>query len=103
MTLAPVLAELPAPPKLLDYPSLFSVVFVVLFSSIMLVIAKQFDPTGGPLTISLIVVLAFVAVVAFSMVYNIPADDEVTPGVVGGLVAAFGAVVAFWLGRGREK
>jgi hypothetical protein len=103
MTLAPVLAELPAPPKLLDYPSLFSVVFVVLFTSILLVIAKRFDPTGGTLTIALIVVLAMVGVVAFSMVYNIPADDEVTPAVVGGLVAAFGAVVSFFLSNGRGK
>jgi hypothetical protein len=93
------LAELPPAPKILDYPSLFSVAFVVLFASIMLVVSKQFDATGGPLTISLIVVLAMVAVVAFSMIYNIPADDEVTPAVVGGLVAAFGAVVAYWLGR----
>ena len=96
------LAELPPVPKILDYPSLFSVAFVVLFTSIMLVVSKQFDTTGGPLTISLIVVLAMVAVVAFSMIYNIPADDEVTPAVVGGLVAAFGAVVAYWLGRGPK-
>jgi uncharacterized BrkB/YihY/UPF0761 family membrane protein len=94
-----ILAELPPVPKIFDYPSLFSVAFVVLFASIMLVVSKQFDATGGPLTISLIVVLAMVAVVAFSMIYNIPADDEVTPAVVGGLVAAFGAVVAYWLGR----
>jgi hypothetical protein len=40
--------------------------------------------------------------VAFSLLFNIPSDEEVTPGVVGGLVAAFGAVVAFWLGRSRE-
>jgi hypothetical protein len=98
-----ILAELPPVPKILDYPSLFSVAFVVLFVGIMLVISKHFDPTGGPLTISLIVVLAMVGVVAFSMIYNIPADDEVTPAVVGGLVAAFGAVVAYWLGRGPKN
>jgi hypothetical protein len=96
------LAELPPVPKILDYPSAFSVALVVVFTSIMLVVSKQFDPTGGSLTISLIVVLAMVAVVAFSMIYNIPADDEVTPAVVGGLVAAFGAVVTFWLGRGPK-
>ena len=97
-----ILAELPPVPKILDYPSLASVVAVVAGTTVMLVVTKHFDPTGGPLAISLIVVLAMVAVVAFSMIYNIPADDEVTPAVVGGLVAAFGAVVTFWLGRGPK-
>jgi hypothetical protein len=100
------LAQLPfpvTPPKIVDYPGFAAALGVVLFTSILLVVVKHYDPTGGTLTISLIVVLAFIAVVAFSLLYNIPADDEVTPAVVGGLVAAFGAVVAFWLGRGNGR
>jgi hypothetical protein len=95
-------AATPQIPKLLDYPGLFAAMGVVVFTSILLVVIKHYDQTGGTLTISLMVVLAFIAVVAFSLLFNIPSDDEVTPGVVGGLVAAFGAVVAFWLGRSRE-
>jgi uncharacterized BrkB/YihY/UPF0761 family membrane protein len=86
----------------MDYPGLTTAVGVVVLASILMAAIKHFDPTGGTLAISLIVVLTFVAVVAFSLLFNIPADDEVTPGVVGGLVAAFGAVVAYWLGRSRE-
>jgi hypothetical protein len=85
----------------MDYPGAVTVGFVVIFATIMLFVTNRFDSTGGTLTISLIVVLAFVAVVAFSLIFAIPADDEVTPGVVGGLVAAFGAVVAYWLGKAK--
>jgi hypothetical protein len=94
--------QLPPPPKIMDFPSAISTGLIVLFVSIMLIVIKRYDPTGGTLAISLIVVLAFCAVVAFSLLFNIPSDDEVTPGVVGGLVAAFGAVVAYWLGRSKS-
>jgi hypothetical protein len=97
------LAELPPVPKILDYPSLASVVAVVAGTTVMLIVTKHFDPTGGPLAISMIVVLSMVGVIAFSLLFNIPSDDEVTPAVVGGLVAAFGGVVAYWLGRGGQK
>ena len=93
--------SLPPAPRLRDYPGALSVSIVVVFTAIALVIAKNFDPTGGALTISLMVVLAFIAVVAFCLLFNIPANDEVTPGVVGALVAAFGAVVAYWLSKGK--
>jgi hypothetical protein len=100
-----IFAQLPfpvTPPKILDYPGLSSAIGVVIGVAMLLVIIKNFDPTGGTLAVSLMVILAFIAVVAFSLLYNIPADDELTPGVVGGLVAAFGAVVAYWLGRSKS-
>jgi hypothetical protein len=99
MDIAPVV---PPMPRINDYPGVVSVAGVVIATAIALVIAKHFDPTGGQLTVSLMVVLAFVAVVAFCLLFNIPANDEVTPGVVGALVAAFGAVIAFWLGRPKN-
>jgi hypothetical protein len=100
-----IFAQLPLPvipPKIMDYPGAAAAIGVVLCASIFLVVIKYYDSTGGTLAISLIIVLAFIAVVAFSLLYNIPVDDEVTPGVVGGLVAAFGAVVAYWLGRSKS-
>jgi hypothetical protein len=99
-----MLAQLPptASTKIVDYPGVVACIGIATVTAGLLWVINRYDATGGTLTISLIVVLAFVAVVAFSLLYNIPSDDEVTPGVVGGLVAAFGAVVAFWLGRSRE-
>jgi hypothetical protein len=99
-----MLAQLPptASTKIVDYPGVVAAVGIATVTAGLLWVINRYDATGGTLTISLIVVLAFIAVVAFSLLYNIPSDDEVTPGVVGGLVAAFGAVVAYWLGRSRE-
>ena len=59
----------------------------------LLFVIGRFDPTGGSLTISLLMVLAFLEVVAFSAFFTVPAD-EITASAIGGLVAAFGAVVA---------
>jgi drug/metabolite transporter (DMT)-like permease len=88
----------PPIPKILDYPGFTTALFGVLFTGILLLIATKWDPTQGPLTISLLVVLAFIGTVAFCLFFTIP-NDEITSAVVGGLVASFGAVIAFWLGR----
>jgi hypothetical protein len=64
----------------------------------LVVVAGRFDPTGGTLTISILVVLAMVSTTIFVMLFSIP-TDEITSAVLGGLVAAFGAVMAFWLGK----
>jgi hypothetical protein len=101
MTLIQAL-QLPPPPKVTDYPGIISAIGIVIGTGILLVIIKHFDATGGTLAVSLMVILSFIAVVAFSLLFNIPADDEVTPAVVGGLVAAFGAVIAYWLGRHND-
>jgi drug/metabolite transporter (DMT)-like permease len=88
-------------PKILDYPALMTITFGVLFTGLLLLIAAKWDPTQGPLTISLLVVLAFIGTVAFCLFFTIP-NDEITSAVVGGLVASFGAVIAFWLGKPRD-
>lgn len=89
-------------PKLMDYPASLGLMVIVLLASILMVVASRFDPTGGSLTISLLVVLSFLALVTFCALFTIP-TDEITSGAIGGLVAAFGAVVAYWLGRGKDK
>jgi hypothetical protein len=88
----------PPIPRILDYPGLMTALFGCIFTGILLLVATKFDPTGGPLTISLLVVLAFIGTVAFCLFFTIP-NDEITSAVVGGLVASFGAVIAYWLGR----
>lgn len=91
----------PPVPKLMDYPAAAGLAIAVVLTTILLVVASRFDATGGVLTISLLVILAFLGVVTFCAFFTVP-TDEITSGAIGGLVAAFGAVVAFWLGRGRE-
>jgi hypothetical protein len=90
----------PPIPKLLDYPASVGVALIVVFTTILLIVAGKFDPTGGTLTVSLVVVLTFLGLVVFCAFFTVP-NDEVTSGVIGGLTAAFGAVVAFWLNKPR--
>jgi hypothetical protein len=92
----------PPSPKLLDYPASLGLMVAVVLTSILLVVISRFDATGGTLTISLLVVLAFLGLVTFCAFFSIP-SDEITSGAIGGLVAAFGAVVAFWLGKAGGK
>lgn len=91
----------PPSPKILDYPALMTIVVGVAFTALLLVIISRFDPTGGTLAISILVTLTFVGVVAICLFYTIP-SDQATAAVIGGLVAAFGAVVSHWLGRRKE-
>lgn len=81
-----------------NYPSAVGVGLGVILTACLLVVVKQFDPTAGPLTISILIVLGMLGAVAYCLVFTIPQDD-LTPGLVGALSAGFGAVVVYWLGR----
>lgn len=87
---------MPPVPKLIDYPASIGIAIAVVFTTALLYVASRFDPTSGVLTISILVVLSFMATVSFVMFFTVP-SNEVTAGVIGGLIAAFGAVVSFWL------
>jgi FtsH-binding integral membrane protein len=87
-------------PQLTDYPAAVGVALGVLFTAILLVVSGRFDPTNGVLTLSILVVISFVGIVMFSLLFAIPAG-ETNAAVVGGMTAAFGAIVAYWLGRGK--
>jgi hypothetical protein len=91
----------PPIPKLLDYPASLGLAVAVVLTSVLLVVVSRFDATGGTLTVSLLVIMAFIGLVTFCAFFTVP-TDEITSGAIGGLVAAFGAVVAYWLSRGRE-
>jgi uncharacterized BrkB/YihY/UPF0761 family membrane protein len=86
---------------MLDYPDTVGIAFAIVFTIILVVVASRFDPTMGVLTISLLIVLAFVGTVVFCLFFTVP-NDEITSGVIGGLTAAFGAIVAHWLGHPKE-
>jgi peptidoglycan/LPS O-acetylase OafA/YrhL len=91
----------PPMPKLLDYPVATTLTGVLFGVTIALLVSRYFDPTGGALTISLLVVFAFIGTVVFCLFFTVP-TDEITSSVLGGLVASFGAVIAFWLGKSKS-
>ena len=99
--MTPDVVNPPPSPRVFDYPAAMTITFGVLFTAILLAVSGRFDPTGGTLTISILVTLAFIGVVAICLFYTIP-TDQATAAVIGGLVAAFGAVVAHALGKTRE-
>lgn len=90
----------PPVPKIFDYPAATTGLFIVALCTALL-FASRLDKSGGALTISLLVVLAMIGTIVFSLFFTVP-NDEVTAAVVGGLTAAFGAVIAYWLGRPKE-
>lgn len=93
--------NLPPAPRLLDYPATAVIVGCSLMAIVLLIVAGRFDPTHGVLTISLLVVLSFMAVATFTVFFTVP-TDEVTSLVIGGLISAFGGVIGYWLGRPRD-
>lgn len=92
----------PPTPKLLDYPASLGIALEIVFVTILLFVSSKFDQSGGVLTISLLVVLAFIGVVTFCVFFTVP-NDEATAAVIGGLTASFGAIIAYWLGRGARE
>jgi len=100
-----IAAEVVNPPPPFDvgiFRPAFAVALAVVLTAILLVAAARFDETKGPLTISLLIVLGMLGAVAYCLIFTIP-NDDITPGVVGGLTAGFGAVVAYWLGRRKDS
>jgi O-antigen/teichoic acid export membrane protein len=81
-----------------NFPATIILTSTTVMAAVLLFIAGRFDPTRGPLTISLLIVLGMLGAIAYCLIFTIP-NDDITPGVVGGLTAGFGAVVAYWLGR----
>jgi hypothetical protein len=98
MTVADVVNPPPAVTTFVSYPIAAGVCIAVGLTTLLLYVAGKFDPTGGPLTISILIVLGMLGACAYCLIFTVPQDD-ITPGVVGGLTAGFGAVVAYWLGR----
>jgi hypothetical protein len=86
--------------EMASYPILVGVAAGVLLTVVLLGVAGRLDPTQGVLTISILITLGMLGACAYCLLYTIP-NDDITPGVVGGLTAGFGAVVAHWLGRAQ--
>jgi hypothetical protein len=83
-----------------NFPATVILTSTVVMTAILLVVSARFDPTRGPLTVSILITLGMLGAIAYCLIFTIP-NDDITPGVVGGLTAGFGAVVAYWLGHWR--
>lgn len=83
-----------------NFPATIIVGSSVLLTSLLIVVAGRFDPTQGVLTISVLITIGMLGAIAYCLIFTIPQDD-ITPSVVGGLTAGFGAVLAYWFGRGK--
>ena len=62
----------PDTPQLTDYPAAIGVAIGVLFTAILLVVSGRFDPTSGVLTLSILVVVAFIGIVMVSLCFRSP-------------------------------
>jgi hypothetical protein len=92
-------ADIVVPPpqvNLFPYPVAMSTGGAILATLALLVISSKFDPSHGALTISLIIVLTFCGTVTFCLFFTVPSDTT-TSAIIGGLVAALGATVSYWL------
>lgn len=92
---APDLASYPWPS--IPFPAFVTAAGAVLLTCLIVVVMHYFDASKGRTTISLLIVIAFVAATFASMIY----PTQQTPIVeilIGGLSAALGAVAAHWLG-----
>jgi FtsH-binding integral membrane protein len=85
-----------------DFPASIAVAATVLGCVVLLLIAGRFDKSGGALTISLLIVLTVVGVLAFSVLVTVP-RDETTAALVGALTAAFGGVITYWLRKRSDN
>jgi hypothetical protein len=83
-------------PQMFDYPAATGAAIVVVLTALSLVVIQRFDPTGGSLTISLMVALSFIATLIFCLFLPIK-EGAMTDAIIGGLVASFGAVIALWI------
>lgn len=89
--------KLNPPPAPFTVPGFVAIGLGVVMTAFLLLAVMRLDHSKGTLTISIMVVLGFFAAMTWAVRYNIPQDPE-TAALIGGLVAAFGAVVAYWIG-----
>jgi hypothetical protein len=86
------------PPKFtyVDYPGAIAIAIAVVGTFTLVLLAGRFDKSGGALTVSLLIILAFIGILAYAVTVTVP-RDETTAAVIGALTAGFGGVITFWL------
>lgn len=86
------------PPTITNYPVASVAIGVAVLSAVVLFFVGRFDPTQGPLTLSIMIALGLLGTIAYCLVFTVPQND-VTSEVVGALSTGFGAVLVYWFGR----
>lgn len=84
-----------------NFPATIIVGATSILTMLLVVVAAKFDPTQGVLTLSILITLGMLGAIAYCLIFTIP-NDDITPSVIGGLTAGFGAVLAYWFGRAHE-
>lgn len=82
------------------YLALGAAMAVMIASACIIAISNRFDSSGGVLTLSTIITIAFVVTTFASLIYDVQ-QTPLTEILVGGLSTALGGVVAYYMGRPR--
>ena len=82
----------------LPYPALITAAGTATLTVMLLVASHYFDHSGGLLTISIILILAFIAVTLASLIYEVP-QNPLTEILIGSLSTSVGAIIAFWMSK----
>lgn len=80
----------------LPFPASVATVIVILMSVLLVVIANRFDNSGGIITVSVLVVAAFISVNFTGILYGVP-QTPINEIMIGALATSLGAVIAFWM------
>ena len=83
-------------------PATLGTLAALLMATLVLIASHRFDSSGGLLTLSIMIVAAFISVTFTSMLYPTVQQTPLTEILVGALATSMGAIVAFWMSnRGK--
>lgn len=86
----------------IPFPATVGALAVILVACAILAVSKYCDITGGLLTISVMIVAAFIVATFASMLYNVPQVPS-TEILIGALATSVGAIVAYWMSKSSGK
>lgn len=79
-------------------PATLGTVAALTMAVLVLIAARRFDTTGGLLTLSIMIVAAFISVTFTALLYDIK-QTPLSEILVGAMATSIGAVIAFWMSR----
>lgn len=80
----------------LPLPALAGAAGSLLLAMLIIWVSKQFDTTRGLLTISVMILVAFITATFASMIYQVPQVPS-TEILIGALATSVGAIIAYWM------
>lgn len=82
----------------IPFPAFVTAAGTVVLTCLVIVIARYFDHTGGLLTVSILIISAFIGTTFVSLVYTVP-QVPITEILVGALATSLGAIITYWMRR----